>query len=246
MLTRRNALRIMGSGFGMVGLSSLLNAGVNQNPLAPKEPQFPARAKRVIFLSLNGGPSQVDTFDPKPMLDKYNGQPMPGAQPINAAGHVVQVGNLMKSPFGFKKYGQSGIEVSDIFPKVGGCIDDVCVIRSMYSDIPNHPQGLFMMNCGISQAGRPSMGSWLLYGLGTANHNLPGFLVLAPGLPIMAPQIWNSAVLPASYQGSWVQNIQGDPEKLIPYIRNSRESASEQQRKLDLLGKLNRAQLRRQ
>jgi hypothetical protein len=246
MMTRRETLMMMGSGFGMTAFAGMLGASTPSTSAGPAGPHFAPKVKRVIFLFLNGGPSQVDTFDPKPMLDKYNGQPMPGAHPIAAAGHTVQVGNLMKSPFGFKKYGQSGIEVSDIFSKLGECIDDVCVIRSMYSDIPNHPQGLFMMNCGISLAGRPSLGSWLLYGLGTENQNLPGFVVLAPGLPIMAPQIWNSAFLPASYQGSWVQNIQGDPEKLIPYIRNSRESASEQQRKLDLLGKLNRAQLMRQ
>jgi hypothetical protein len=127
---------MMGSGFGMTAFASMLGAATT----GPAGPHFTPKVKRVIFLFLNGGPSQVDTFDPKPMLDKYNGQPMPGAQPVNAAGHIVQVGNLMKSPFGFKKYGQSGIEVSDIFPSWANA-STMCVIRSMCSDIRNHPQG---------------------------------------------------------------------------------------------------------
>jgi len=248
MMNRRDALRVMGSGFGMTAFAGMLGASTTAaGGSAPMGPHFPAKAKRVIFLFLNGGPSHVDTFDPKVMLDKHNGEiPPQSATSIPAAGHLVQTGTLMKSPFQFRKYGQSGIEVSEIFSKVGECIDDVCVVRSMYSDIPNHPQGLFMMNCGHSLAGRPAMGSWLLYGLGTENQNLPGFVVLAPGLPIMAPQIWNSAFLPASYQGTWVQNNETDPEKLIPYIRNTVETSAEQRRKLDLLGKLNHLQLDRQ
>ena len=123
----------------------------------------------------------MDTFDPKPMLDKYNGKPMP-------AGNLKterKTGNLLKSPFAFKKYGQSGIEVSEIFPKLGEHIDDVCVIRSMYTDRPNHEPSLFLMNCGEKIPGRPSMGSWLTYGLGTENQNLPGYMVLCPGLPVV-------------------------------------------------------------
>ncbi|MEO8658830.1 MAG: DUF1501 domain-containing protein [Bryobacteraceae bacterium] len=241
-ITRRDALLTMGSGFGMTAFAGMLGA----NAVA-KGPHFPAKAKRVIFLFLNGGPSHVDTFDPKPALDKYDGKPVPDSVgPIAAAGHIVQVGNLMKSPFSFKRYGQSGTPVSELFAKVGECIDDVCVIRSVYSDIPNHPQGLFMMNCGHSLAGRPALGSWLLYGLGTENHNLPGFVVLAPGLPIMAPQIWNSAFLPTSYQGTWIQNNEPDSQKLIPYSRNTHETRVQQQQKLDLLGKLNRLNLQQQ
>ena len=207
----------MGSGFGMAGFAGMLGANATQ-PLssAPPGPHFAPKAKRVIFLFLNGGPSHVDTFDPKPALDKYHGKPMPGsAQTVEGGGIKLQLGTVMKSPFAFKKYGQSGIEVSDLFPRLGESIDDFCVVRSMYTDIPNHPPGLFMMNCGHNLAGRPSMGSWLLYGLGSENQNLPGYVVLAPGLPIMAPQIWNSAFLPASYQGTWVQNDEADPQKLI-------------------------------
>ncbi|MDQ6664393.1 MAG: DUF1501 domain-containing protein, partial [Acidobacteriota bacterium] len=136
-MTRRELLTTMGTGFGMAGLANVLNASTmpaNSNPLAPKAPHFAPKAKNVIFLFLNGGPSQVDTFDPKPMLDKYDGKPMP-AENLKTE---RKTGNLLKSPFTFKKYGQSGIEVSEIFPKVGGCIDDICVIRSMYTDRPNH------------------------------------------------------------------------------------------------------------
>jgi hypothetical protein len=233
MLTRRNALRIMGSGFGMVGLSSLLNAGVNQNPLAPKEPQFPARAKRVIYLFLNGGPSQVDTFDPKPMLDKYHGKPVPSGNLRTER----KTGNLMRSPFQFKKYGQSGIEVSELFPKVGECIDDICVIRSMYTDRPNHEPSLFMLNCGHGLPGRPSMGSWLTYGLGSENQNLPGFVVLCPGYPVIGPQLWSSTFLPAIYQGTYLQT--SDPDSLLPNIRHQSLTPARQRHELDLLSKLN-------
>jgi hypothetical protein len=236
---------MMGGGFGMTAFAGML--GASTGAAAPSGPHFEPKAKRVIFLFLNGGPSQVDTFDPKPMLEKFHGTAEPGwDKGIVAAGHIVQVGTLMKSPFTFKKYGQSGIEVSSIFPKLGECIDDVCVVRSMYSDIPNHPQGLFMMNCGTVLAGRPALGSWLLYGLGTENQNLPGFIVLAPGLPIMAPQIWNSAFLPASYQGTWVNTEEADPKKLIPYIRNEHNILEQQRRQVDLLTSLNRADLKRQ
>ena len=247
IMNRRKALKAMGSGFGMMSFGHMLAANApSMSPLTPKLPLFPARTKRVIFLFLNGGPSHVDTFDPKPVLAKYDGKPMPGPiQEITGGGIKSHVGNLMKSPFGFKKYGQSGIEVSDIFPKLGERIDDVCVIRSMYTDVPNHPPGLFMMNCGHVLAGRPSLGSWLLYGLGTENQNLPGFVVLCPGLPVMGPPLWSSAFLPASYQGTWVQDDHSDPEKLILFLRG-KTSTADQIRELDLLGKLNRLQLDRQ
>src|SRR5436190_4833724 len=175
-MTRREALATFGNGFGMLGLAHLLHANARGNPMAPKAPHFAAKAKQVIFLFLNGGMSQVDTFDPKPVLDKRDGEPMPGPKIKTDRAS----GNLMRSPFTFKKWGQSGIEVSDIFPKVGASIDDICVIRSTYTDIGNHPAGLMMMNCGHTQLGRPSLGSWLTYGLGTENQNLPGFVVLCP------------------------------------------------------------------
>ncbi|MDQ6699625.1 MAG: DUF1501 domain-containing protein [Acidobacteriota bacterium] len=244
-MTRRELLTTMGTGFGMAGLANVLNASsmpANSNPLAPKAPHFAPKAKNVIFLFLNGGPSQVDTFDPKPMLDKYDGKPMP-------AGNLKterKTGNLLKSPFTFKKYGQSGIEVSEIFPKVGGCIDDVCVIRSMYTDRPNHEPSLFLMNCGEKMPGRPSMGSWITYGLGTENQNLPGYMVLCPGVPVVGHQLWNSTFLPAVYQGTYIPNNEKEPDKLIQYIRNKSLGLPEQRRQLDLLARLNRMNIERE
>ncbi len=244
-MTRRELLTTMGTGFGMAGLANILNASsmpVNSNPLAPKAPHFAPKAKNVIFLFLNGGPSQVDTFDPKPMLDKYDGKPMP-------AGNLKterKTGNLLKSPFTFKKYGRSGIEVSEIFPKVGACIDDICVIRSMYTDRPNHEPSLFLMNCGEKMPGRPSMGSWITYGLGTENQNLPGYMVLCPGVPVVGHQLWNSTFLPAVYQGTYIPNNEKEPDKLIQYIRNKNLGLPEQRRQLDLLARLNRINIERE
>ncbi len=244
-MTRRDVLRVTGTGFGMAALAQLL-AENNAAPLSRKEPHFKPRAKHAIFLFLNGGPSQVDTFDPKPMLTKYDGKPMPGAQQVISGGGIhLNVGNLMGSPFSFKKYGQSGIEVSELFPRTGELIDDVCVVRSMYTDVPNHPPGLFMMNSGHNLAGRPALGSWLTYGLGTENQNLPGFVVLSPGFPVMGPQLWTSAFLPASHQGTYVQNNEQDPQKLIPFLRNAKSDPTVQRGQLDLLAKLNRLQLKK-
>ncbi len=236
MMTRRDILRTMGAGFGMTGLAGMLSAASDTgNPLAPKNPHFAPKAKHVIFLFLNGGPSQVDTFDPKPLLQKYSGQPMPSGNLKTER----KTGSLLGSPFKFNRYGKSGIEVSEIFPKLGSCIDDCCVIRSMYTDIPNHEPSLFMMNCGTRIPGRPSMGSWLTYGLGSENQNLPGFIVLCPGYPIVGPQLWTSAFLPAIYQGTYIPNSEKTPDKLIHYIRNTEIKTPEQRRQLDLLAKLN-------
>jgi len=242
MMTRREILRTMGSGFGMLGLANVLQAESAGAPLAPKAPHYPARAKRVIFLFLNGGPSQVDTFDPKPMLTKYHGKPMPSGNLKTER----TTGNLLASPFTFKKYGQSGIEISEIFPKLGECIDDVCVIRSMYTDLPFHETSLFVMNCGDRLSGRPSMGSWLTYGLGTENQNLPGFVVLCPGLPVVGPQLWTSSFLPAVYQGTYIPNSEIDPEKLIQHIRNKELAPADQRRQLELVNKLNGLQIKRE
>ncbi len=246
MMTRRDCLRTFGTGFGMTAFAGLSGAAVgnsvlNTNPLAPKAPQFPARAKHVIFLFLNGGPSQVDTFDPKPMLDKFNGKPVPDGNLKTER----KTGNLLKSPFEFHKYGQSGIEVSEIFPKLGAHMDECCVIRSMYTDRPNHEPSLLLMNTGDKQVGRPSMGSWLTYGLGSENQNLPGFVVLCPGFPVIGPQLWASTFLPAVYQGTYIPNNEKTPDKLVQFIRNPELQPQEQRRQLDLLGKLNEIQLRR-
>jgi len=232
----------------MVGLASVLGRSLSEaattrnvtsSPVEAKAPHFQPRAKHVIFLFLNGGLSQVDTFDPKTMLQKFHGQPYPG-ETIETE---QKTGNLMKSPFSFKKYGQSGIEVSEIFPHVAERIDDVCVVRSVVTDVPNHEPSLYLINCGHTQPGRPSLGSWLTYGLGTENQSLPGFVVLCPGTPVVGPPLWNSAFLPAIYQATYISNKESDPDKLIQDIRNSRLSLSEQQRQLEVLEKLNRIHL---
>jgi len=237
-------LEIMGGGFGLVGLQGSGAAATSTmgDPLAPKPPHFPAKAKRIINLFLNGGPSQVDTFDPKPMLDKYNGKPAPSGNLKTER----KTGNLLKSPFTFQHYGKSGIEVSEIFPRLGSFIDECCVIRSMYTDRPNHEPSLFMLNCGEKLPGRPSMGSWVTYGLGTENTNLPGFVVLCPGLPVLGHPLWASTFLPAVYQGTYINNKEKDPDKLLQNIRNKSLSRDQQREELDLLASLNRLHMREQ
>jgi hypothetical protein len=264
-ITRRDALCKMGNGFGMLAFASLVGeslvraAGVEafgqDGALDGRKLDHPARAKRVIFLFMNGGLSQVDSFDPKPMLDKYHGQPLPGG----AVATERKTGALMRSPFTFKKYGTSGIEVSELFPHVGECVDDICFIRSMYTDIPNHEPSMTMMNTGHTQVGRPSLGSWLTYGLGTDDKNLPGFVVLCPDLPTtVGPPLWNSAFLPAVHQGTFIADkvekqtdtaLVGkdfDPKKLIAYINNDKFTLTGQRRELDLLQSLNRMQMERE
>src|ERR671935_292963 len=249
-VTRREALCRMGGGFGMLAFASLVNeslvraAGVvgpgdsaQDGVLDARKLDHPARAKHVIFLFMNGGLSQVDSFDPKPMLDKYHGQPLPGG----AIATERKTGALMRSPFTFKKYGKAGIEVSELFPHVGECVDDICFIRSMYTDIPNHEPSMLMMNTGHTQVGRPSLGSWLTYGLGTDNKNLPGFVVLCPDVPTtVGPPLWGNAFLPAVHQGTYIPDkvekqpdnaIIGkdfDPKKLIAYIHNDKFTLPEQ------------------
>ncbi len=247
-MTRRDVLSRSGAGFGMLGLSAVLSdelrgtrtvqaansltavAG-STNPLSPRPPHFTPRAKHVIFLFMNGGPSHVDTFDPKPALKTNEGKPGKG-------------GKYMPSPFKFQKRGESGIEVSEIFPHVGSCIDDICVLRSMHTTTPNHEPGLFMMNSGVQQPIRPSLGSWLTYGLGSENQNLPGFVVLCPGKPVVGPALWSNSFLPGIYQGTHINNSRIDPKNVIGHINNRHLSHSSQRRVLDLLQKMNQAHLR--
>ena len=243
-VSRRDMLRRTGTGLGVLGLAGLLadeakaeNRGDkphgSPNPLAPKVAHFPAKAKHVIHLFMNGGPSQVDTFDPKPELTRQHGK-QPGAAGLKTE---RKTGPLFKSPFAFHKCGQSGIEVSEIFPEVGKCIDDICVVRSMHTNIPNHEPGLLLMTCGNTQPIRPSMGSWLTYGLGTENQNLPGFVVMCPGKPVVGPALWNNSFLPGVYQGCHIQSL--DPKKVIDHIRNTSVSPGTQREQLDLLNQLN-------
>src|SRR2546422_8836447 len=219
-----------------VGLASPLPSAGPINPLSPKTPQFPGKAKRVIHLFMNGGPSQVDTFDPKPMLDQHAGKTLPG----DYLPTERKTGAAMASPFKFKKYGQSGIEVSDLFPHVAESIDDICVIRSMQADVPNHEPSLLLMNCGEARQIRPSMGSWVTYGLGSQNQNLPGFVVMCPGgYPIQESQNWQAGFLPGVYQGTYIDTQHTKIEKLIEHIKNNFTSLPEQRQQLDLLQQLN-------
>jgi len=232
MLTRSAA------GFGMVGLAGMLagersavaESAVSGAPLAPRAVHFPARAKHLIFLFMNGGPSHVDTLDPKPELVKQAGKPGPG-------------GNFMPSPFKFRQRGESGVEISELYPHLGDCIDDLCVIRSMYTSTPNHEPGLFMMNSGTQQPTRPCLGSWLTYGMGTENQNLPGFVVLCPGKPVVGPALWSNSFLPGIYQGTHINNGQLDPKKVIGHINNAHLNPDAQRRVLDLMQRLNRDHL---
>ncbi len=254
--TRREALATMGAGFGMMAFASLVgtsmlkasNGLVSSMGTPMLEPHFKPRARNVIFLFMNGGVSQVDTFDPKPMLDKYHGQPLPTGEIKTER----RTGALMKSPFSFKRYGESGTPVSELFPHVGECADDICVIRSMHTEIPNHEPSLLMMNTGHIQPGRPSLGSWLTYGLGTENRNLPGFVVLCPDQPtVVGPPLWSNAFLPPIHQGTYISDkvprIEDDfdPERLIPNIRGEETRGDGQRREVDLIEKLNRLHMRR-
>ena len=244
-LTRREMLGRMGNGFATLGLISVLGgsafasqtkSSASSNPLLPRKPHFPGKAKRVIFLFMNGGPSQVDTFDPKPALIKYNGQVVPLNLPTER-----RTGAALASPYQFKKYGQSGIEVSEIFPNVAKHVDDMCIIRSMHADVPNHEPSLMLMNCGESRQIRPSMGSWVLYGLGTENQNLPGYIAMCPGgYPIQETQNWQSGFLPGVLAGTYIDPNQTDIEKLVENIKNRYTLDSDQRSQLDLLQTLNR------
>jgi len=245
-MSRRELLCRGGMGFGMLGLAGLL-AGDGMlataaepalgaiGPLAPKQPHFAPRAKQVVHLFMNGGPSHIDTFDPKPALDKYHGKPIP-----NPLRTERKTGAAMRSPFKFQRYGKSGIEVSELFARTAECIDDITVIRSMQADVPNHEPSLMLMNCGDARLPRPSMGSWITYGLGSENQNLPGFIAMCPGgYPIVATQNWRSAFLPGAYQGTYIDTKYTQIDKLVENIRNDFCSREEQRRQLDLVQKLN-------
>ena len=185
--------------------SSMARAGIGtgETGLGVAKLDYPQKVKRVIFLFMNGGLSTIDAFDPKPALAKYDGQPMPGGSVATER----KTGELMKSPFAFKKYGHSGMDVSELWPHLSGVVDDICWVRSVYTEIPNHEPSCLMMNTGANQAGRPSVGAWLTYGLGTENQNLPGYVVLCPDIPTtVGPPLWSNGFLPAINQGTFISN----------------------------------------
>lgn len=239
-ISRRELLSRSGMGFASLALADLMRgeaaADAVANPLLPKPPQFPAKAKHVIHLFMNGGPSHVDTFDPKPELQKRSGQPLDGGNLKTER----PTGALLGSPFKFQRYGESGIEVSELFKETAKSIDDIAVIRSMHANVPNHEPSLMLMNTGESRLIRPSVGSWLTYGLGTENQNLPAFVAMCPGgYPIKGAQNWQSGFLPGIYQGTYVDSNNTRIEKLIENINNFRVSRDDQREQLDLLNQLN-------
>jgi Protein of unknown function (DUF1501) len=250
-LTRREMLARAASGFGGLALAALsgdpaygiatAEAALSgrTDPLAPRTTHFPAKAKNVIFLFMDGGPSQVDTFDPKPRLDREHGQPIKTkVQPTQ----FDNVGKVLKSPWKFRPYGESGIPVSELFPHVGTCVDDLAIIRSMVSNFSEHTNANYFIHSGHGQQGRPSMGAWVTYGLGSACHNLPGFVVLGSGM--IPPGGWDcfgSGFLPATYQGS---SFRAGPQPVAD-LASADTSEKLQRRKLDLMRTIDRRALER-
>lgn len=249
--TRRHLLKTLGTGLGSLGLANVFGqsgllaaaddpAKANLNPLAPKPGHFQPKAKRLIHLFMCGGPSHVDTFDFKPSLEKYKGQ-RPEACNLSTERKTF---NLFPSPFQFTKHGNSGMEISELFKDVATCADDLCVIRSMHTDIPNHDPGILMMCSGSNLTNRPAFGSWLLYGLGSENQNLPGFITLCPGRPdFVGPAIWSNSFLPGIYQGCHVNHLNAKPEQVMDYLKNAQLTSTAQREQLDLIRALNEQHL---
>ena len=240
-LTRRDMLGRIGMGFGAMGLGDLLaeTSSISLNPLAARQPPLPARAKRVVHLFMNGGPSHLDTFDPKPSLDQYDGKAIPS--PLKTE---RPTGAGLKSPYAFQKYGKSGIEVSELFAKTAQHADDLCIIRSMHTDLPNHEPSLGLLNCGEARLNRPSLGSWITYGLGSMNQNLPGYIAMCPGgMPIRRTKNWQAGFLPSAYQGAYVNTDHESVDKLVEFIRNGSLDSKRQREQLDLLLAFNQRHL---
>jgi hypothetical protein len=247
LVSRRQALAQAGFGLGGVALAGMLqqmgltqaHAEASISPLAPRVPGFPGKAKRVIHLFMNGGPSQMDTFDPKPKLNEFHGKTLPAKGDLGKDKRLS--GAALGSKFAFKKHGKSGIEISELFPNVAQHADDLCVVRSMFSDVPNHESALMMMNTGNLTLPRPSVGSWVLYGLGSENQSLPGFVVMCPGgLPVSQSANWRSAFLPGVYQGTHIDAKKAtNPDQLIADLRNDFILPGQQRKQLSYIQNLN-------
>ena len=254
-ISRREMISRMGAGFGTIGLAGVLadsgllgaeksGSPAGSAPLLPKAPHFAPKAKRVIQLFMPGGPSQVDTFDHKPALAKHAGQ---RPKIVDRKTLRNTRNGLMVSPFGFKQYGQSGKWVSDIFPQVAQEVDELCFVHSMHTDIPEHAGAILMFNLGHLQPSRPSLGSWLTYGLGSENQNLPGFVAMSPrAQPRGKLANWGNAFLPGAYAGTYVNIASMKPDQIMKDLKNSRMSLDEQRQQADLLTRLNRIHLERQ
>jgi len=247
--SRRYLLRRSTCGFGLMGLASLLSnqaSGQTPNPLTPRQPHFAPRAKRVIFLFMHGGPSHIDTFDPKPRLIADHGKPLPFKRPLTFA--EGNIGNLLKSPWAFRRYGESGIEVSELFPNVAKYVDELCIIRSMVGDSVAHGGAVMQLHTGSNTFIRPSAGSWVAYGLGTENQNLPAFITLKPGLSHGGAKNWGSGFLPAAFQGTAVGHGGVKVEDLtepIAHLKNNGLTPEQQRYELDMIQKINRASAER-
>lgn len=248
-VSRRDLLTHCGTGMGMLGLAAVLQQesradNATTNPLSEKPALFAPKAKHVIHLWMNGAPSHVDTFDPKPALEKYAGQRPQGTEKLKTE---FDTGGLLPSPFKFNRCGQSGIEISELFPHLSRHADDLCVIRSMHTDVPVHESSNWMMFTGSIQPVRPSYGSWMLYGLGTENQNLPGFVVLGEGQPVNGPSNWSSRFLPGIYQGCQIALPKNfNPREVIPHLQNTQLSLSSQRRELNFIQRLNTLHAERQ
>lgn len=243
---RRHWMRTCGMGFGGLALADLLSqSGVavgagGSGFQGAMPPHFPGKAKHIIHVFLNGGVSQVDTFDPKPELTRRAGQMLP----FQNLQTERKTGVALPSPFTFEHHGESGIPVSDLFPKLSTCVDEMTVIRSMYAELPSHEMSLMLMNTGDQRLVRPSLGSWLTWGMGTINENLPAFIALCPGgLPVGGAGNWRSAFLPGVFQGTRVDTLNSDPHKLIDHLRNKRLTSSDQLKQFEFLQQLNREHL---
>ena len=246
---RRRMLQTSAAGFGYLALSALLGDEAraekaverSDDSLLPKLPHFAPRAKRIVFLFMKGGPSHVDTFDPKPMLDKHDGKPPPFELPKVT---FAKQGNLLKSPWKFRQFGQSGLPVSDLFPHVAQHVDDLCILRSVHGTNPAHGGALLKLHTGSDQFVRPSLGSWVTYGLGTENQNLPAFVTICPTLAHGGVNNWGAAFLPAYCQGTPIGNASLDAAQAkVRHIANPRIDRELQRRQLDLIGAMNREHL---
>jgi hypothetical protein len=242
MLSRRHLLQSAATGFGWLALTDLLASSETKrpDPLAPKNPHFEPKAKRVIFLFMHGGPSHVDTFDYKPKLTEDDGKPLPFPKPRVVSGAT---GNLLASPWKFKQYGQSGATVSDLFPRIATFVDDLCFIKSMHGSNSRHGGALLELHTGSDTFVRPSMGSWVTYGLGTENRDLPGFVTICPSLSHGGVNNYSSAFLPAIYQGTALGNSGVSSDKAnVPFIVGT-TPREQQRREIDLLGEMDRERL---
>jgi hypothetical protein len=241
-LSRRQLLQRASAGFGHLAMLGLLGSeAAKAAPLAERPPMFAPRAKRVIFLFMHGGPSQVDTFDYKPLLIRDHGKPLPFARPKVVSSETF---NLLKSPWSFKQYGQSGAWVSELFPETAKMVDDLCFIRSMWGSNSRHGGALLEMHTGSDTFVRPSMGSWITYGLGTENQNMPGYVTICPTQSHGGANNYNSAFLPAAFAGTAVGAV-GVPSRdaRIPFISNTETPREIQRQELDLIQQMNREQL---